>query len=257
MTDAPQSNPGDINNWPVLQIVYRTDPDKIATLLPPGIDPGDEPNVHLRVYRSVVAGRPEFGLWTAVEADYQGTKGVYSLAYAIDLEAAVFISLEQNGQPKHPASLEYYRDGDRVFARCMHQNYTFFEFDGKSTGAVEPLPEHDLDEWWIKSSRAVSAGAPTGEFDFPPHVVHVRQHYGAGIHREEVEGTLKLTDSPWDPIARLLPVREQLSAHLNWVAYGQREIKLAGKIDPDAFFPYSDTISGSRWPGFIGGPRPE
>lgn len=257
MSDAPQTNAGEIKGWPVLQIVYRTDPEKIAAILPPGIDPGAESNVHLRVYRSVVAGRPEFGLWTSVEANYQGTEGVYAVAYAIDLEAAIFISLEQNGQPKHPAELEYYRDDNRVFARCTHQNYTFFEFDGQSKGPVENLPEHDLNEWWIKSSRAVSSGGPTGEFDFPPHVVHVRQHYAAGIHREEVEGTLKLSDSPWDPISTLLPVREQLSAHLCWAAYGQREIKLAGAIDPDAFFPHSDTISGSRWPGFMGGPKPE
>ena len=38
MTDAaPQGNPGDILNWPMLKVVYRTDPDAIAKLLPPGI----------------------------------------------------------------------------------------------------------------------------------------------------------------------------------------------------------------------------
>ena len=42
-TGAPQGNPGDIVNWPMLKIVYRTDPDKIAALLPPGISPGANP----------------------------------------------------------------------------------------------------------------------------------------------------------------------------------------------------------------------
>ena len=37
---APQISPGEIANWPLLKIVYRTDLDKIADLLPPGIDPG-------------------------------------------------------------------------------------------------------------------------------------------------------------------------------------------------------------------------
>ena len=32
---APQGNPGDIVNWPMLKIVYRTDPEAIAKLLPP------------------------------------------------------------------------------------------------------------------------------------------------------------------------------------------------------------------------------
>ena len=26
-------------------------------------------------------------------------------------------------------------------------------------------------------------------------------------------------------------------------------------LDPDAFWPYADTIGGSRWPGERGGPR--
>ena len=28
---APQINPGEIANWPLLKVVYRTDPDKIPT----------------------------------------------------------------------------------------------------------------------------------------------------------------------------------------------------------------------------------
>ena len=43
MTDAAQApvgNTGDILNWPMLKIVYRTDADRIAALLPPGIEPG-------------------------------------------------------------------------------------------------------------------------------------------------------------------------------------------------------------------------
>ena len=31
---------GEIAGWPLLKVVYRTDPDRIADLLPPGIDPG-------------------------------------------------------------------------------------------------------------------------------------------------------------------------------------------------------------------------
>lgn len=37
---APMGAPGDIINWPMLKIHYRTDPDAIAALLPPGITVG-------------------------------------------------------------------------------------------------------------------------------------------------------------------------------------------------------------------------
>lgn len=33
---APQGNTGDIINWPMLKIHYRTDPEAIAALLPLG-----------------------------------------------------------------------------------------------------------------------------------------------------------------------------------------------------------------------------
>ena len=46
---APQGNPGDIVNWPMLKIQYRTDPDKIAALLPPGIEPGAQANVSANI----------------------------------------------------------------------------------------------------------------------------------------------------------------------------------------------------------------
>ena len=45
MTDAPQMNAGDISFWPILKIDYPTDADKIAALLPPGIDPSDSANI--------------------------------------------------------------------------------------------------------------------------------------------------------------------------------------------------------------------
>ena len=35
---GPQNNPGEITQWPMLKIAYRTDADKIAALLPPGIE---------------------------------------------------------------------------------------------------------------------------------------------------------------------------------------------------------------------------
>lgn len=254
-TGGPQGNTGDIINWPMLKIVYRTDPDKIAALLPPGIEPGAKPHVNLTVYNFPVPDEPEYGVVTTVNADYNGIEGEYTLGYGIDQESAIFISQETNGQPKYPCTTEYYRMGPQVSARCTHQGYTFLEFKGTSVGVVDNPPEFDQHEWWTKYSRAAGLGgvAATG-FDFPPHVVHVRSRYGTA-HYEELQGELILRDSPWDPLVSMLPMREQLSAHLWWPIFLDREVKLAGKLDPEAFLPYADVISGSRWPGQGGGPK--
>jgi Acetoacetate decarboxylase (ADC) len=252
MSDAPKIAPGDIVSWPILKLTYRTDAERIAVLLPPGIDPGAEPRVHLNIYNFPVPDEPEYGVLIAVDADYKGTAGLYTLGYGIDQESAIFISRDMNGQPKYPCETTYYRMGERVRARCSHQGYTFLEFDGRTTGPAAERPEYVENEWWIKVSRAV--GGAEKSYDFPPHAVRVKSSYGTA-HREQVEGSLRLLESPWDPIARLLPQRGAASAILDWPVFTGREITLEGPLDPDAFWPHVDTIGGSRWPGQNGGPK--
>jgi acetoacetate decarboxylase len=252
-TDAPTIRPAEIAGWPLLKLVYRTDPECIADLLPPGLTPGRAPHVHINIYCVPVNGEPEFGVSTKVPADYDGREGCYSLGLGIDQESAIFISREINGQPKFPCSIRYFRLGDTVDASCTHQGYTFLEFTGDVVGTIgDPAGEYTEHEWWIKVSRAV-AGAEK-EYDFPPRVVRVTT-VNDTAHAEALDGNLVLRDSPWDPYTELLPMREQLSARLVTPIHRAREIALEGELDPIAFWPYVDTIGGSRWPGERGGPR--
>ncbi len=246
------NDPGSILSWPVLQIVYPTDADKIAALLPPGIDPSDSANVYLGFYQVSVPDVPEYGVMISVDADYKGTKGEYTLCYAIDQESAVYMSKDATGQPKYLAQIEYYRMKDTVVARAMHQGYTFLEYTGKVTGQA-PLPAEvpDRYEWWVKVSRSVTMAEKS--YDFPPHVVTVKTSNNA-VLRENVEGTLTVRESPWDPIAELLPVRGEPTAQLVTNQMTGRDIQLASPLDPDAFWPFMDTIGSSRWPGTLGGP---
>jgi acetoacetate decarboxylase len=246
------SRPGEIAGWPKLQLVYRTDPERIADLLPPGITPTGSPNVHVNLYCVPVLGEPEYGVSTKVEATFDGMTGLYCLGMGIDQEAAVFISQELNGQPKFPCAIKYFRLGDTVEAACTHQGYTFLEYRGQVTGEAEPPAPYEENEWWIKSSRAV--GGVEKSYDFPPHVVRVHT-MNQIVHVEDVDGELILRDSPWDPYTTLLPMREQVGASLVTLQQTKRDITIAGPLDPIAFWPYADTIGGSRWPGERGGPR--
>ena len=161
-TAVPQGNPGDIINWPMLKLAYRTDPDKVAALLPPGIEPGAEPIVRLTIYNFPVPDEPEYGIVTSVDANFDGVAGEFTLGYGIDQESAIFVSQETNGQPKYPCITDYYRLGPQVSARCTHQGYTFVEYKGVSTGPVDAGPEFEQNEFWLKYSRAVSVGGTDG-----------------------------------------------------------------------------------------------
>ena len=50
----------------------------------------------------------------------------------------------------------------------------------------------------------------------------------------------------------LLPMREQLSARLWTPIFKDRRITLEGALDPVGYWPFADTISGSRWPVAVG-----
>ena len=159
MTETPMSRPGEVAGWPKLTVEYRTDPAGVEQILPPGLTAG-EPIVTVGVYCVPVLGEPEYGVSVKVPASWKGVSGQYSLGLGIDQEAAIFISGETNGQPKYPCDIRFYRLGNRVEARTIHQGYTFIEFEGDVTGAVDPKAgQYTEHEWWTKYSRAIGGGA--------------------------------------------------------------------------------------------------
>ena len=58
MTEAPKMTAGDILGIPILKIDYPTDADKIAALLPPGLDASDTAIVHLGILNVPVPVEP-------------------------------------------------------------------------------------------------------------------------------------------------------------------------------------------------------
>ena len=181
-------------------------------------------------------------------------EGYYGIGLGIDQESAIFISQELNGQPKFPCSIVYFRRDDVVEARCTHQGYTFLEFHGHVTGVVDdPSGEYSENDWWIKSSRAV--GGVEKSYDFPPHVVRVASTSDTaaqGDRRRRPRAARQPVGSRTPSCCRCASSCRPTSCGASRRA---REITLAGPLDPIAFWPYADTIGGSRWPGDRGGPR--
>ena len=76
---GPQQNPGELANWPMLKVSYRTDKDKIARLLPPGLEPDDSALVLVTFYNLPIQNAPEYGIAINVAANHKGTAGEYTL----------------------------------------------------------------------------------------------------------------------------------------------------------------------------------
>ena len=75
---GPQQNPGELANWPMLKVSYRTDKDRIASLLPPGLEPDDSALVLITFYNLPIQNAPEYGIAMNVAANYEGTAGEYT-----------------------------------------------------------------------------------------------------------------------------------------------------------------------------------
>jgi acetoacetate decarboxylase len=249
---ARTTPPGEISGMPKLELRYPTTPQSIEALLPPGLTPTGEPQVHINIYCVPVQGEPEYGVSTKIPATFHGIDGYYCLGIGIDQESAIFISREINGQPKFPCSVTMFRLGSTITAKCVHQGHTFLELHGTvgEAEAVDPAPV-ETNEWWIKYSRAV--GGAEGAYDFPPHVVRVRM-VTAALERLPIDAEIQLRSSEWDPYLRHLPPTGPCTAALVTSQPREREITLAGALDPLEFWPFTDTIGGSRWPGTRGGP---
>ena len=105
--DGPQQNPGELANWPMLKVAYRTDKDRIAALLPPGLEPDDSSLVLLTFYNLPIQNAPEYGIAINVAANRKGVAGEYTLGIGINQETVIFPSKERWGQPKFHAETAY------------------------------------------------------------------------------------------------------------------------------------------------------
>lgn len=252
---TPRTRPGEVAGRPKLVVTYPTDPEAVAALLPPGFEACGDPIVQLSVYCVPVHGEPEHGISTKVPARWQGVDGWYSLGIGIDQESAIFVSRETNGQPKFPCAVRYFRLGDRIEASATHQGHTFVSASATVRSTEVPAADESVDhEWWVKCSRAVGTGPESAPaYDLDPMVVDVTTS-GVTTHVEYLDVELTLRESPWDPVAVLLPRRGPAEGRLVTTRHTGRSIAPAGPLDPAAFWPFADTIGGSRWPGRRGQP---
>jgi acetoacetate decarboxylase len=221
---------------PSLEVVYRTDPDALAAVLPPPLEAPPEPRVHARVTEINL----EFGDYKhhemvgyfAVDAVYDGQLGEYPLLIPIDLESALSISRERFGEPKKLAEIELVRDGDHVEGRITRHGVTFIEIIGDVAESL-PVPKpYPAVQWWFKFLPAVSGDG----FDAGPLLVRVDQERQPESV-ERVEGKLVLRDLATDPVVDL-PVLETESIHWT-VRKTTHQPTLVGPVDPDAFRPYA------------------
>ena len=98
-----------------LEAVYVTDPEVVAAVLPPPLEPGPEPLVRLNISTVTMPGNLVFGAgWFGVMARHEDVVGEYPLLMPMTTEQATVGGRETFGEPKKIAEISATRDGEKL-----------------------------------------------------------------------------------------------------------------------------------------------
>jgi acetoacetate decarboxylase len=184
-----------------LTVIYETDPDVAAAVLPPPLQPAD-PLVRVTIASVAVNGRAPFGAGSfSVRARHEGVEGDYALVMPMTTEQAVIGGREIFGEPKKLGEVALTRDGDHVVGTMGRLGVVFAEIRGDVVEALPIPPVRTRTDFYFKFLLS-----PDGKgFDNEPALVHCHREEQTGS-LERVDGELILRESRFDPVADL-PVR--------------------------------------------------
>jgi acetoacetate decarboxylase len=194
-----------------LTAIYETDPEVIAAVLPPPLEPTDQPLVRVSIATvDIGEGRPPFGAGTfAVQARHEGTVGNYPLLMPMTTEQSVIGGRETFGEPKKLAQVTVTRDGDQIVGQVSRLGLTVYEIRGTVGAPGDLPPERERIDFYFKFLPA-----PDGKgFDTEPALVYCRRQESSRSWAP-VQGEVVLHESRFDPVADL-PVRRLVEVSLS------------------------------------------
>jgi acetoacetate decarboxylase len=192
-----------------LVATYLTDPEIIAAVLPPPIEPGAEPLVKVTVATVDISGYPTFGAGSfSVRARHEGTEGYYALLMPMTTEQSVIGGRETFGEPKKLGAVDLDRHGDRVTGTFARMGVEIVNVSGRIGPELELPDTETRTDFYLKFLPA-----PDGKgFDSDPALVSC--HRTEQTRKlEKVDGEVVLRESRFDPVADL-PVRQLLEITL-------------------------------------------
>jgi acetoacetate decarboxylase len=213
-------------------VLYETDPELIAAMLPRPLEPGPEPLVRLTMTAVEMPGLPPFGAgWCGVQARHGDRVGEYPFFMPMTTEQATTGGRETYGEPKKIGEVWARRDGDRIEAGISRMGFTLCEVHGRINETRDPYEKTKVDFWFKLSPSAEEPG----QLDQDPLLVYGEKVEKARVH-EGIEGDLILKDSPLDPLADLVVRR---IVDLNWTERASTQVgRIIGPVPRADLVPF-------------------
>lgn len=182
-----------------LVVVYETDPEIVASVLPRPLEP-TEPHVRLNfVQVELPGGRPLSAGTVSVACRHEDVVGYYDVLMIMSTEGTVVGGRETFGEPKKLGTASVVRDGDLVRATMGRNGVDLAEVQGRVAEELQPDGVQERFAFYYKFLLDPEGG----RFDGDPSLVHVRRTQEDRL-RLRIEGDLTLRESAVDPIADLL-----------------------------------------------------
>ena len=196
--------------------VYETDPEIIAAILPPPLEPGPAPLVRITITRVEMPGLPVFGAgWIGVQARHENRLGEYPILMPMTTEQSLIGGREINGEPKKLAEVVVSREGGPASRPHRRMGSVICEITGTITGTRE---NYELQDRLLV--QAVPSCEEAGVLDQDPLLVYGEKTERTRLH-ESIDGELILKEAPLDPIADLV-VRRMVD--INWTERASTQV---------------------------------
>lgn len=214
-------------------VVFETDPDVIAAVLPPPLSPSVEAST-ARLRIAIVdmgTGLKPFGAgWFGVRCRHGDVEGEYALLMPMTTEQSVIGGRETFGEPKKIADVGLQLDGDRISAHVERMGFKVAEISGQ-LGEERPGYEKDKIDFYFKLLPSPDGNGLDGD---PPFVYCHRNEAARNVRA--IDGELKLMESPLDPVADI-PVRSIVSMEYGELSSSQRG-EIVGTVPAADLLPF-------------------
>ncbi len=204
----------------VLVATYETDPEVVASVLPPPLEPSSTPLAKVTFATVDIPGLSTFGAGSvSVQCVHDEEVGYYCLVMPMSTEQSVIGGRETFGEPKKIGDVTVEFDGDAVRGTMSRMGVTFAEFRGRTAGDLEVPPKQVRTDFYFKALPAPDGKGLDGD---PSLVYCTREETVRWV--KACDGELELRESRFDPVADL-PVRSLLD-----VTVGERNAIQRGRI---------------------------
>jgi acetoacetate decarboxylase len=216
-----------------LTVHFETEPDAIAALLPPPLEPAAA-HVGLAwvsdVGNSTCVGPYRYsGL--GIRARYRDVTAYYILTTAVSTPEAVTFARELYGEPRKLAKVTFEEQGEHIWGHAERHEIRYLSMRGRCDS---PAPAGRTDEsmfFFKYLPRPDGSG-----FDSPPVLVHVTSDVTV-MEARRGRGELVFRDSPHDPVADI-PVHQVLDA-VYTEGHAYTHGRILTEVDPGAFLPFA------------------